>query len=36
MQDVLLFIIVLVGGLAFAVWFGIALDPKRNASNSKK
>ena len=35
MLDVLLFIIILVGGLAFAVLFGIALDRKPKASTKK-
>jgi hypothetical protein len=36
MLDVLLFIIMLVGGLAFAIFLGVALDPKKKASSSKK
>jgi hypothetical protein len=36
MLDVLLFIIMLVGGLAIAVFLGVVLDPKKKTSNSKK
>jgi hypothetical protein len=36
MLDVLLFIFMLVGGLAIAGFLGVALDPKKKASNSKK
>lgn len=36
MLDVLLFIIMLVGGLAFAICLGVALDPKRKTPINKK
>jgi hypothetical protein len=36
MLDVLLFIGMLVGGLAFAIFLGVALDPKKKTPDSKK